>query len=91
MSRKLSTLILIWLFNFSSFFAQTKHTLSGYVKDQKTGEQLIGAALVVKEIPATGATTNAYGFYSITIPEGKYTVVILPTRKWAWINWMYSR
>ena len=75
MSRKLSTLILIWLFNFSSFFAQTKHTLSGYVKDQKTGEQLIGAALVVKEIPATGATTNAYGFYSITIPEGKYTVV----------------
>ena len=54
--------------------AQTKYTISGYVKDIKTGEQLIGATLVIKEIPATGANTNAYGFYSITLPEGKYTL-----------------
>ncbi|HEX7414129.1 MAG TPA: TonB-dependent receptor, partial [Bacteroidia bacterium] len=51
-----------------------KYTISGYVKDIKTGEQLIGATLVIKELPATGANTNAYGFYSITIPEGKYTL-----------------
>jgi hypothetical protein len=54
--------------------AQNKYTISGYVKDVKTGEQLIGATLVIKELPATGANTNAYGFYSITIPEGKYTL-----------------
>ncbi|HXD94775.1 MAG TPA: TonB-dependent receptor [Bacteroidia bacterium] len=55
--------------------AQNKYTISGYIKDVKTGEQLIGAAIVIKEIPATGVSTNSYGFYSITIPEGKYTVM----------------
>ena len=54
--------------------AQNKYTISGYIKDVKTGEQLIGSSIVIKEIPATGVNTNAYGFYSITIPEGKYTV-----------------
>ena len=54
--------------------AQKKYTISGFVKDAKTGEELIGATVVIKEIQATGTATNAYGFYSITIPEGKYTV-----------------
>ncbi len=34
---------------------------------------MIGATLAVKEIPATGVSTNAYGFYSLTLAEGKYT------------------
>lgn len=54
--------------------AQSKYTISGYVKDGKTGEELIGANVIIKEIPATGASANAYGFYSITIPEGDYTI-----------------
>src|ERR1035437_876119 len=54
--------------------AQNKYTISGYVKDAKTGEELIGASVIIKEMKATGATANAYGFYSITIPEGNYTV-----------------
>ncbi len=56
--------------------AQTtnKYTISGSVRDSATGEELIGATVFIKEIPATGASTNAYGFYSITIPEGIYTV-----------------
>lgn len=54
--------------------AQTKFTISGYVKDVKTGEELIGAAVIIKELSGTGASANAYGFYSITIPEGNYTV-----------------
>jgi hypothetical protein len=54
--------------------AQNKYTLSGYVKDVKNGEQLIGATIIIKELPATGANSNAYGFFSITVPEGKYTV-----------------
>ena len=57
-------------------FAQNKYTISGYVKDGKTGEELIGAVVIIKEIPATGVSTNAYGFYSITIPEGTYTVAV---------------
>ncbi|MES2397719.1 MAG: TonB-dependent receptor [Bacteroidota bacterium] len=53
---------------------KTQYTISGYVKDAKTGEELIGATIVIKELAATGTSTNAYGFYSITIQEGNYTV-----------------
>jgi hypothetical protein len=53
---------------------KTKYTISGYVKDAKTGEELIGATVIIKELAATGVSTNAYGFFSITIPEGNYTV-----------------
>lgn len=52
-----------------------KFTISGYVKDAKSGEELIGAMVTIKEMKGTGATANAYGFFSITIPEGNYTVV----------------
>ncbi len=57
-----------------SIKAQTNYTISGYVKDIKTGEELIGATVFIKELQATGTTTNAYGYYSITIPEGNYTI-----------------
>lgn len=55
---------------------QTKYTLSGYIRDVKTGEELIGATITIKELPGTGTAANAYGFYSITLPEGKYTIII---------------
>lgn len=61
------------LFCFTSF-AQNKYTLNGSVRDEETGEELIGATIIINEIPATGTSANAYGFYSITIPEGNYTV-----------------
>ena len=53
--------------------AQEKFTISGYVKDKSTGEDLIGATVAIKEL-GTGSTTNLYGFYSITLPKGTYTV-----------------
>jgi hypothetical protein len=49
-------------------------TISGFVKDSLTGEMLIGAAITVKEMPQTGAISNAYGFYSLTIREGTYNL-----------------
>mgnify|MGYP006186384065 CR=1 FL=1 len=39
-----------------------------------TGETLIGANIYVKDNPAKGGTTNAYGFYSLTLPAGEYTL-----------------
>ena len=54
--------------------AQVKCTISGYVKDAKTGEALIGAIVTVNELLHTGTATNAYGYYSLTIPGGTYTV-----------------
>jgi hypothetical protein len=55
--------------------AQSKFTVSGYVKDASSGEGLIGAGIYVQELK-TGTTTNVYGFYSITLPKGQnYTIV----------------
>ncbi len=51
--------------------AQDKATLSGYVKDAASGEELIGATVVVKGT-SLGASTNIYGFYSITLDKGNY-------------------
>jgi hypothetical protein len=46
-----------------------KVIISGHVKDANTGEVMIGAAVWIKEL-SMGTTTNAYGFYSITLPVG---------------------
>jgi hypothetical protein len=54
-------------------FSQENYTISGYMRDGSTGEELLYATVVVKETGG-GATTNLYGFYSITLPEGKYTI-----------------
>lgn len=55
-------------------FAQDKFTLSGTVKDSENGEDLIGVTIFVKEMPGTGTVTNVYGFYSLTLPKGEYTI-----------------
>ncbi|MGV3538868.1 MAG: TonB-dependent receptor [Rufibacter sp.] len=56
--------------------AQQKLTLSGYVKDKANGEGLIGATVSVQELSGVGAATNEYGFFSLTLPQGNYTVVV---------------
>ncbi len=50
-----------------------KHTISGYIKDKSTGEELIGANIIVIDGKA-GTTTNTYGFYTLSLPAGKYTI-----------------
>lgn len=65
---------LLLLFLSSGLMAQQKVSLNGYVQDAATGEELIGATIRVMELPGTGVTTNVYGFYSITLPPGRYTL-----------------
>ncbi len=55
--------------------AQQKFTLSGTISEANSNETLIGVTIAFPEIN-TGVTTNEYGFYSITLPEGEYTVVV---------------
>jgi len=55
--------------------AQEKLTLSGTISDNNSNETLIGVNLFIPELK-TGVTTNEYGFYSITIPKGNYTIRI---------------
>jgi hypothetical protein len=50
-------------------------TISGTIKDSASGEELIGVIVVVKELPETGASSNKYGFYSLTLDEGTYTLL----------------
>lgn len=52
-------------------YSQEKHTFSGYVKDGETGETMIGAKVFFPELKM-GVVTNSYGFFSISLPEGKY-------------------
>jgi len=49
-------------------------TISGYLKDKLSGEILIGASVYAKGT-FFGTTTNTYGFYSLTLPEGIYQMV----------------
>ncbi len=60
------------LFSLMSFSQNV--SLSGYLEDLETGESLIGANVLIKELNI-GCSTNNYGFFSLTIPKGEYTVI----------------
>lgn len=58
----------------ATIFAQKRYTLSGYLRDETSGEALIYAT-IYPESSKTGVSTNEYGFFSIALPEGKYNMV----------------
>jgi len=66
--------ILILCFSFYSF-GQQKFTLSGSISEASSNETLIGVTIAVPEL-RTGVTTNEYGFYSLTLPEGDYELQV---------------
>lgn len=56
-------------------FAQDRFTISGYVRDSSSNESVIGATIFVKGI-SKGYSSNQYGFYSITLPKGSYSLTV---------------
>lgn len=56
-------------------FSQNKVTLNGYVRDSLNGESIIGASINING-QSKGVTSNQYGFYSITLDAGNYTVSV---------------
>lgn len=67
--------IVIFIFEvFKPVYSQEKVTVSGYIRDKMTGEELIGASVLVKET-GTGVASNLYGFYSVTLISGEYTFI----------------
>jgi hypothetical protein len=68
-------ILLLFIFISSFSFSQKKYSVSGTLKDGSTGEVMIGALIAVKEMSTAGAMSNGYGFYSISLPQGKYTLI----------------
>ncbi|MEO9479762.1 MAG: TonB-dependent receptor [Maribacter dokdonensis] len=71
----LPILIILFLSLPHTIQGQQKYTLSGTISEVSSNETLIGVTVAIPELK-TGVTTNEYGFYSITLPEGTYTVLI---------------
>lgn len=69
--------ILFSLFSMLSLgiWAQQKYTLNGVITDASNGEKLLGASIFVKQ-GSQGTTTNEYGFFSLTLPQGTYTLSV---------------
>ena len=61
------------MFSFLQLFSQ-KYTISGYVEDKNSGEKLI-SAYVFDKVSQKGTVTNAYGFYSLTLPRDSVKLV----------------
>lgn len=67
-------LLIVTLLSALFSFAQ-KHTISGTIKDEKTGETLIGATIILHGNGGSAVLSNSYGFYSITAPANNYTLI----------------
>ncbi|HPD66331.1 MAG TPA: TonB-dependent receptor [Bacteroidia bacterium] len=77
-SRKILSKEFIFILLLSTLLCQPllsqKYTISGYITDNESGEKLIGANIFEK-YKLQGTTSNAYGFYSLTLPADTYTLV----------------
>lgn len=67
-------LLSILLISLTSISFSQKYTISGSLRDAETGEDLVGARVLVKGQPGVGVVTNVFGFYSLTLPAGDYTI-----------------
>ena len=65
----------VFLFVISKIHAQAKHTISGYIRDAQTGEQLIGATVRAEGELSFSTASNEYGFFSLTAPAGTYKLL----------------
>ena len=78
-----AVLAIIMIFGSVSAAAQGRATVSGHITDAKTGETLISAGVVAREPgqtgaakTTTGAVTNPYGFYTLTLPKGPHELTV---------------
>lgn len=75
MKYKIIIILALTLLNFD-VYSQRKYSISGTVTDAATGETLPGATIAVTDMAGVGVTSNAYGYYSISISPGKYNLVV---------------
>ena len=66
-------ILIVFCLPIKSVFCQEKYTISGFVSDQRNGENIIGVNVYCKDLKK-GVTSNTYGFYSLTLPKGEYEI-----------------
>jgi predicted transport protein len=71
----LQKLLLLLILLPVSIFAQEKVSVSGIITNSENGESVFGARIYFPEL-STGAITNTYGLYSVSIPKGNYKLEI---------------
>ncbi|MCF8362535.1 MAG: TonB-dependent receptor [Prolixibacteraceae bacterium] len=64
---------ILLLFLGTTLYSQERVTMSGRITNAETGEDLIGATIYLEELKR-GAASNTYGFYSVSMLPGEYTV-----------------
>ncbi len=73
MFRKTVILACCFLATAHVVFAQKTFTISGYLEDAESGEKLISAN-ILDALSLKGTVSNTYGFYSLTLPQGKVSL-----------------
>jgi len=73
MSKSFSTLILFLILLTTHVFSQS-FTIRGYVTDETNGELLLNAN-IYEQHGLKGTITNSFGFYSLSLPKGSYSIV----------------
>lgn len=70
-------IICVFVFTLTGFIvnSQERFTLNGYVKDSLSGETIIGATITING-QSKGVASNQYGFYSLTLDRGNYTISV---------------
>ncbi|MEN0004181.1 MAG: TonB-dependent receptor, partial [Bacteroidota bacterium] len=64
-----SLFVVLMCYSYTELLAQQSFTVSGTISDEDSGETLIGATIAAPKL-GLGATTNEYGFYSLSLPAG---------------------
>ncbi|EHQ27870.1 TonB-dependent receptor plug [Mucilaginibacter paludis DSM 18603] len=63
------------MFIYNAGYAQNTGKITGKITDQKSGESLIGATVLV-QLNSKGASANVDGEYILTLPAGTYTLMV---------------
>jgi hypothetical protein len=68
-------LLLLFLIDKKTHAQSNKFTISGYIKEEGSGETLPGVGIYCDSLKQ-GVSSNHYGFYSISLPQGSHKLIV---------------
>ncbi|MGF7231528.1 carboxypeptidase-like regulatory domain-containing protein, partial [Arachidicoccus sp.] len=74
---RITTLLIFFLTAFNIVaFSQRQISINGKLRDAASGETIAAATITLSGNRTATTISNDYGFYSISLPEGKYTLTV---------------